>query len=412
MTRTFSLTQRISSLLKGSTLQKFSAAPFSALAALDASRLMVHHTTVPKEKSPEESLVFGATFTDHMLVAEWDDVSGWHAPEIKPFQNLSLHPGCNVLHYGLECFEGMKAYKDKEGNVRLFRPEMNMNRLNRSSARLCLPDFDGHSYLDCIKELVLTDADWIPTSRGYSMYIRPTMIGTHEWLGVGPARKAMLFTICCPVGPYYKEGFAPVSLFAEERYARAFPGGTGDVKAGGNYGPTILPQVECSRRGYSQVLWLAGPEHYVTEVGTMNLFMLWENEQGKKELITAPLDGTILPGVTRDSILQLCKEWSEFDVVERYFTMDELVKALHEERVHEMFGAGTAAIVSPVKQIAYHGHDYAIPLNKNDASAKAGELTTRLLNTILDIQYGDMPHPWSVNISGKERTGTIYKPVS
>lgn len=265
-----------------------------------------------------------------------------------------------------------------------------------SAKRLAFPEFDGNELLKCIAELVKLDHSWIPQERGYSLYLRPTMIATQPALGVGPSNTVLLFVICSPVGPYYKTGFNAVSLYADDQYVRAWPGGTGAAKIGPNYGPTILPQSLASKKGYAQILWLFGPEHYVTEVGTMNLFTFWKNENGERELITPPLDGTILPGVTRDSILQLARDWKEFKVSEKSYTMKDIIKAVKEKRIIEMFGAGTAAIVSPIKQIHYRGTDYEIPLDPSDKTKQAGALTTRIADQIMGIQYGDIASPWSV----------------
>ena len=304
-----------------------------------------------------------------------------------------------MFHYGIEAFEGMKAYRDARGRVRLFRPDMNMRRLARSMWTLSLPALDEAGYLECVKRLVLADADWIPDGEGFSLYLRPTVIGTQPTLGVSQSRHCKLFTICCPVGPYYPEGFKPVRLLAEREHVRAWPGGTGDSKLGGNYAPSIRVQALAARAGYSQVLWLFGKEQQVTEVGTMNFFVLWRNAAGEKELITAPLDGTILPGVTRQSVLDLARGWGEFAVTEAKFSIHDLTAAVREGRVIEAFGAGTAAVVSPVRQVAYAGVEYDIPLNPAAPGAGAGPLTQRVWDTLRDIQYGKTEHPWSVVIS-------------
>jgi len=301
-----------------------------------------------------------------------------------------------VLHYAIECFEGLKAYKDKNGKIRLFRPDMNMNRLYRSCKRLTLPTFDRDEFLACIKEFLKVDERWIPNEKGYSLYLRPTAIATQESLGVGPSNKSLLFVIASPVGPYYRTGFSAVSLYATKDFVRAWPGGTGDAKIGSNYAPGIRPQIEVSKDGYQQVLWLFGPQDLITEVGTMNYFMFWKNSAGEKELVTPPLDGIILPGVTRDSILTLAKEWNEFKVVERPISMSEVTQAIQEGRILEMFGSGTAAIVSPIKRIHYNGKNLDIPLDPNDPTSQVGPLTKRFADTILGIQYGEIPHKWSV----------------
>ncbi|KAJ3121672.1 branched-chain-amino-acid aminotransferase [Physocladia obscura] len=362
------------------------------VAAATTVSLSSHRKQIPANKD----LVFGKTFADHMLDVNWDSKNGWAAPEIKPYGNLSLAPSATVFHYGVECFEGMKAYKDKSGSIRLFRPDMNMNRLFRSCQRLALPEFNKDELLKSIEQLLLIDERWIPSERGYSLYIRPTAIATQESLGVGSSSNAKIFVITCPVGPYYKTGFAAVSLSATSHYVRAWPGGTGDSKIGGNYACGIRPQLEVAQHGYAQNLWLFGPNDNLTEVGTMNLFLFWINKAGQRELVTPPLDGTILPGVTRDSILNLARTWGEFEVIERPVTMPEVIEALKEKRLLEMFGAGTAAIVSPIKNIGYKGTDYAIPLDPSDPTSQAGKLTKRFADTIMGIQYGEIPHEWSV----------------
>eukprot|EP00658_Telonema_sp_P-2_P012494 TRINITY_DN14756_c0_g1_i2.p1 TRINITY_DN14756_c0_g1~~TRINITY_DN14756_c0_g1_i2.p1 ORF type:complete len:390 (-),score=111.99 TRINITY_DN14756_c0_g1_i2:274-1443(-) len=371
----------------------------SAVAPLDASKLVVSLSEQKQPKQAKETLKFGQSFTDHMLEVDWTLAKGWHDPIIKPMGDLSLHPAASSLHYGLQCFEGMKAYLDKEGGVRLFRPDMNMARMNTSCERLFLPTFDGEQLVECIKELVKVDRDWIPDGEGYSLYIRPTAISTHAFLGVARAEASKIFVLLSPVGPYYPEGFAPVKLYADNTNRRAWPGGIGYTKSGGNYAPTIGPQTDAAKKGYSQVLWLFGEEDEITEVGTMNMFTFWVNEQGEKELVTAPLDdGTILPGVTRDSILSLARSWNEFKVSERKITMPELAKAVDENRVIECFGAGTAAVVSPIDLIGYNGTDYKIPLDPSKPDHPAGALTQRVWDNIVGIQYGEIEHEWSVKL--------------
>jgi len=310
--------------------------------------------------------------------------------KITPYGKIELDPSALVLHYALECFEGLKAYKDAKGNIRLFRPMENMNRMNNSAARLCMPTFEPKEFLSCIERLLKIDQDWIPTEKGYSLYIRPTMIATEAMLGVHSPNSAKLFCIMSPVGPYYKTGFKPVALYADTQNVRAWPGGTGGFKIGANYAPGILPALEVSKKGYQQILWLNGEN--ISEVGTMNLFCFWTNKQGKKELVTASLDGTILPGITRKSILELAAQWKEFEIAERTWTMTELLTALKENRVIEMFGSGTAAVVSPVYKLHYKGTDYSIPCKDN----VAGDLTQRFMHTITGIQCGEIEHPWSV----------------
>ncbi|KAI8049490.1 aminotransferase [Syncephalis plumigaleata] len=353
-------------------------------------------TDKPRPLTPNNELVFGHTFSDHMFMAEWSADKGWANPQIKPYSKISLEPSAVVFHYAFECFEGLKAYKDAKGHIRLFRPDMNMNRLLRSTLRLTLPAFDTNELLSCLKELLKVEKRWIPEGKGYSLYIRPTMIGTQETLGVGPSNRAMLFIICSPVGPYYRTGFNAVSLSARTDAVRAWPGGTGNYKLGLNYAPCIKLQLEAAKEGYQQNLWLFGEDHQITEVGTMNCFVFLRNEQGERELVTPALDGTILPGVTRDSILGLAREWNEFKVSERSINMKEVLKASQEGRLIEMFGAGTACIVSPIKHINYLNHDINVPLDPSNPSSQAGPLTKRFNDTLLGIQYGEIEHPWSV----------------
>ncbi|KAL1965136.1 hypothetical protein VTN77DRAFT_6049 [Rasamsonia byssochlamydoides] len=366
------------------------------LPGLDPSKLTVTKTTTPKELIPPEQLVFGRTFTDHMLSIEWTATDGWLAPRIIPYQNLSLDPATCVFHYAFECFEGMKAYKDKNGKIRLFRPNKNMERLNKSSSRIALPTVDGEAFTKLIAEFVKVDSRFIPETRGYSLYLRPTMIGTQKTLGVGPPGSALLYVIASPVGPYYPTGFKAVSLEATNYAVRAWPGGVGDRKLGANYAPCIVPQQQAASRGFQQNLWLFGEEEYITEVGTMNLFIAMVNkETGQKELITAPLDGTILEGVTRDSVLALARERlapEGWVVSERKVRMGEVAEAASEGRLLEVFGSGTAAIVSPVRKISYKGQLVDCGLKENE---EAGEIALRMKNWIEAIQYGDEEHEWS-----------------
>ncbi|KAJ3342141.1 branched-chain-amino-acid aminotransferase [Gonapodya sp. JEL0774] len=346
---------------------------------------------------PLKDLVFGRLFSDHMLQIEWTAGKGWANPKIMPYQKLQLEPSAVVFHYGIECFEGLKAYKDTDGTIRLFRPDMNMKRLHKSAQRIALPAFDREELLECIKKLVRIDKGWIPDKKGYSLYIRPTIIGTQESLGVGPSNRALFFCIMSPVGPYYASGFAATSIRATFEYTRAAPGGTGDAKLGVNYAPGIKPQVEAAKEGYQQNLWLYGKDHQVTEVGTSNFFVYWINEQGERELVTPDLDGTILHGVTRDSVLAIARGWGEFKVSERYIVMNDLVKASAEGRLIECFATGTAAIVSPIKLIGYKGLDIPVPLDPSNPESQAGPLARRLFEEIMAIQYGERPgHPWSV----------------
>lgn len=368
----------------------------SKVAPLDASKLVIHKTTHPKAKLPNDQLVFGRSFTDHMLTIPWTDKSGWGTPVIKPYENLSLDPSALVFHYAFELFEGMKAYKDSKGRIRIFRPDKNMARMNKSADRICLPKFDSEELIKLIGELLKLDSSFIPSQRGYSLYIRPTMIGTTAGLGVHSPHDALLYVICSPVGPYYSTGFKAVKLEATDYAVRAWPGGVGDKKLGANYAPSVKPQLEAASRGYQQNLWLFGPDKHVTEVGTMNFFIVFKDAKtGKKELVTAPLDGMILEGVTRDSILALARKYldkKEWIISERYCPIKEIVDKSKNGEVVEAFGSGTAAVVSPVKEIGYDGQHIKIPLLPGEES---GALTKQVAEWIAQRQYGEVESEWS-----------------
>ncbi|KDN45101.1 branched-chain amino acid aminotransferase II [Tilletiaria anomala UBC 951] len=373
------------------------------LSTLDASSLKVTKTQQPKTVPPSSSLVFGQNFSDHMLSVPWNAQTGWAPPHIHPYGPLHLDPSSVIFHYAPSLFEGMKAYKDVNGGIRLFRPDMNMKRLNVSADRIALPAVDGEQLTTLIKKLVSLDKHWIPADPGHSLYIRPTLIGTQQALGVFPTTEALLFVICSPVGPYYRSGFKPVALEADPSKVRAWPGGTGQYKLGLNYAPGIKMQVEAAKSGYQQNLWLFGEEHWLTEVGTMNMFVVIKNKDGATELITPPLNGMILPGVTRASILELARDHlagkfpidglpSDLIVSEREINMAEVVEAEKSGCLLEMFGAGTAAIVSPVERLGYMGRDIRIPTSEEGV----GPIAKVMLNTITGIQLGKIEHPWSV----------------
>ncbi|MCJ1328248.1 hypothetical protein MMC10_004924 [Thelotrema lepadinum] len=356
-----------------------------------------------------------------MLSIEWTASSGWLAPRITPYQNLSLDPATCVFHYGFECFEGMKAYRAADDSIRLFRPDKNMARFNSSATRIALPTFDGDQLISLIKKLVKLDERFIPqyapstpslyptpqtshqqlthppSSRGFSLYIRPTLIGTQRTLGVGPPGSALLYVICSPVGPYYPTGFKAVSLEATTSAVRAWPGGAGDKKIGANYVPCIVPQVEAAGRGFHQNLWMFGPDDQPTEAGTMNLFVVFRDPvTGGKELVTPPLDGTILPGVTRDSVLGLARERlvpKGWKVSERHMTMRELADKAERGELVEAFGSGTAAVVSPIRNISWRGRNVDCGLSEEQ---EAGETALMMSKWVQSIQYGDEDSEWSV----------------
>lgn len=357
-------------------------------APLDASKLKITRTTTPKPKLPNDQLQFGKTFTDHMLEIEWTEEKGWAAPTITPYHNFSFDPSTVVFHYGFEAFEGMKAYRDKHDKIRLFRPDKNMERMNLSAERIVLPTFDGEQFIKLVEEFLRVDQEFVPRGDGYSLYLRPTIIGTNATLGVSSPTKALLYLIASPVGPYYSTGFKAVSLEATNYAVRAWPGGVGDKKLGANYAPCAKPQLEALGRGYQQNLWLFGEEGYVTEVGTMNVFFVFKDASGKKELVTAPLDGTILNGVTRDSVLGLARarlSSDEWIISERKYTITEVKERAAKGELVEAFGSGTAALVSPIKLIGWNGEDISVPL----AAGEAGELTVQVADWIKKIQYGE-----------------------
>uniref|UniRef100_A0A914PW75 Branched-chain-amino-acid aminotransferase n=1 Tax=Panagrolaimus davidi TaxID=227884 RepID=A0A914PW75_9BILA len=268
------------------------------------------------------------------MEVDWHIEKGWEKPVISPLHNFSLHPASNVLHYAIELFEGMKAYRGVDNKIRIFRPEQNMERMRRTAARSSLPDFDAKELIKIISKLVKIDKEWVPYSSTGSLYLRPTLIGTDPTLGVNDPHYAKLFVITSPAGTYFPTGWKPVTLLADSEYIRAFPGGVGAFKMGCNYAPSILIAKIAASLGCQQVLWLYDSDEKLTEVGTMNIFMYWKNEQGEEELITPPLsDGLILPGITRKSLIEIAKSWNKFKVTERYPTMEEIKRAIEEKRV-------------------------------------------------------------------------------
>ena len=338
----------------------------------------------------ESNLPFGDIFTDHMFLLDYEKGKGWHNPRIAPYGNLIIDPAAMAIHYGQEIFEGLKAYRGKDGSIYLFRPRENFMRMNRSAARLCMPELDVDLVMDGMKKLILLEKEWVPRSQGTSLYIRPTMLATEPHLGVRPAHRYLFFIILCPVGAYYKEGLNPVKIYVEDKYVRAAVGGTGETKAAGNYAASLLAAEEAKEKGFTQVLWLdAAEKKYVEEVGTMNMFFVINNE-----VISAPLTGSILPGITRDSGMRIVKNWG-MKMSERSLSIDEVISAAKDGQLKEAFGTGTAAVISPVGQITYKGKDFVV------ASGKMGELSQKLYDEIVGIQYGERedPHGWREKIS-------------
>ncbi len=337
-----------------------------------------------KAKPQDESkLGFGSIFTDHMFLMDYEASKGWHNPRIEPYGNLTLDPAAMGLHYGQEIFEGLKAYRGKDNGIYLFRARDNYIRMNRSAERLCMPELDVDFVLEATKQLILLDQDWVPRTEGTSLYIRPTMLATEPHLGVRPSNEYLFYVIIGPVGAYYKEGLNPVKIYVEDFYVRAAVGGTGEAKTAGNYAASLLAAEKAKEKGFTQVLWLDAAEHkYVEEVGTMNMFFVIDDE-----VITAPLNGSILPGITRDSVIQIVKSWG-MKFSERSLSIDEVIEAAKTGRLQEAFGTGTAAVISPVGQITYKDQDFII------AGGKMGELSQKLYNEIVSIQYGEKEDPF------------------
>ncbi|XP_041833771.1 branched-chain-amino-acid aminotransferase, cytosolic [Melanotaenia boesemani] len=359
-----------------------------SIQSFKAADLVIQLSSAPKAKP--NVVDFGTVFTDHMLTIEWSAAEGWQAPLIGTFGNLSLHPACSSLHYGIQLFEGLKVYRGDDGQLRLFRPMLNMNRMANSARRACLPAFDQSELLECIRRLVEVDQDWVPHSDSASLYIRPTFISTEPSLGVKKPARALLYVILCQAGSYFNTELGALSLWADPKYTRAWKGGTGDCKMGGNYGCSLFAQYEAMDYGCQQVLWLYGEDHQITEAGTMNIFLHWINEDGEEELATPPLDGIILPGVTRQSILELTRKWVEFKVTERYLTMGQFCLALEQQRIKEMFGSGTACMICPIGNIVYQGESLHIPCQDDQPL-----LTSRIAKELTDIQYGRSPSNWT-----------------
>jgi len=343
----------------------------------------------PKEKPNPDTLEFGTVFTDHMFIMNYTEEKGWHDGRIVPYAPISLEPAAAVLHYAQEMFEGLKAYRTKEDKILLFRPDMNAKRTTKTSERICIPALDEELFVEAIKAVVKVDADWVPAKEGTSLYIRPFIIATEPFLGVRAAKEYLFMIILCPVGAYYKGGLAPTKIFVEDEYVRAVVGGTGSSKIGGNYCASLKSQEKAHGLGYSQVLWLDGVERkYVEEIGTSNAFFVIDNE-----VITAPLEGTILPGITRDSVICLLRDWG-VKVSERKISIDEIFKAHDAGKLSEVFASGTAAVISPVGELGWKNRKIVI----NGGSI--GALSRKLYDTLSGIQLGKVEDKfgWTVEV--------------
>ena len=348
-------------------------------------KISVNKTTVPKIPIADSELTFGTTFTDHMFIMDYDPENGWHSARIEPYGGFNFDPAVMVLHYGQSIFEGLKAYRTADDSIQLFRPQENFKRLNRSACAMCIPEIDEVFALEALKQLLEIEKKWVPHAPGTSLYIRPTIIATDAHLGVCASKTYRFFIILSPVGAYYKTGFKPVKIWVAEERVRAVRGGVGEAKTAANYAASLFASETANANGYGQVLWLDALEHkYVQEVGSMNIFFVIGDE-----LITPALDGSILPGITRDSVMRYSKKLS-ITTAERKISIDEVIEASENGRLQEIFGTGTAAIISPVGELRYK--DSVIHIGKGEV----GPLTGRLYDDLQGIQYGriDDPYGW------------------
>ena len=341
--------------------------------------IKVIKTANPKVKPDPSTLGFGKIFTDHMFTMDYSDDKGWYNAQIIPFDNISIHPASTVLHYGSEIFEGLKAYRRADGEVQMFRPEENIRRMNNSAERLCLPQIPEEDAMQILDTFVSIEKDWTPSANGTSLYLRPFMFGNDESLGVHAVKNAKFMIIASPVGSYYKEGINPVKIMIESEDVRAVRGGTGYAKCGGNYAASNRAGQKAEEKGYSQVLWLDGVERkYIEEVGAMNVMFKIDGE-----IVTPALSGSILPGITRKSCIEVLKN-KGYTVTERLISIDELGEALNNGSLEEAWGCGTAAVVSPIGELNYKGEKFTIN------NGKIGEVTQMLYDTLTGIQWGNI----------------------
>lgn len=333
----------------------------------------------PAEKPDPSTLGFGKIFTDHMFVMNYTAGQGWHDARIVPFGTISLHPASTVLHYGSEIFEGLKAYRRADGKVQLFRPIENIRRMNRSAERMCLPQIPESDAMEILTAFIRLEQDWVPSAPGTSLYIRPFMFGNDETLGVHSVKNAVFMIITSPVGSYYKEGINPVKIMIESTDVRAVRGGTGEAKCGGNYAASNRAGEKAEEKGYSQVLWLDGVERrYIEEVGAMNVMFKISGE-----IVTPRLSGSILPGITRKSCIELLRS-EGYTVSERLISVDELEQAMETGTLEEAWGCGTAAVVSPIGELCYNDRKFTVN------GGKIGKVTQHLYDTLTGIQWGTL----------------------
>lgn len=340
-----------------------------------------------------DNLGFGQYFTDHIFEMDYDPQNGWHNAEIKPLHDLNIHPATTFIHYGQSIFEGMKTFKNKNGDAVLFRGDNHISRLNNSARRICMPEVDVDFVLSALKDLIAIEKNWIPSKKGESLYIRPFMFGADPFLGVRPSVKYKFVILLSPVGAYYTEGFKPVKILVQDNYVRAVRKGIGDCKTSGNYAASLLAGEEAKKKGFTQVLWLDGIEQkYIEEVGTMNIFVRF-----KDEITTPKLTGSILPGITRDSVIQILKDWG-MNVTERLISIDEVVDEYKKGNLTDVFGTGTAAIISSVGLLSYKDNNMLIN------NGEPGELAVKLFDEITAIQNGSAEDRfnWITKVEKKE----------
>ncbi len=340
-----------------------------------------------------KNLGFGKYFTDHVFEMDYSNEKGWHNPTIKKLENLSIHPGSMYFHYGQGVFEGLKAFKTDAGEVVIFRPEKHIQRLNNSARRVCIPEVDNEFLHYALSELISIERDWIPTEKGESLYIRPFIFGSDSFLGVKPSSNYKLIILLSPVGAYYPEGFKPVKILVQDEYVRAVRKGLGECKTPANYAASLLAGEEARKKGFTQVLWLDGIEQkYIEEVGTMNIFIKFKNE-----VVTPKLNGSILPGVTRDSVITILKDWG-INITERLVTIDEVVTEYKNGNVDGVFGTGTAAIISSVGWLNFKGFEMTFN------NGEPGDLDKKLFDEITSIHYGQIEdrHNWLTHVEVKE----------
>lgn len=352
--------------------------------------IRIEKTENPKQiPGRENPLVFGTIFTDHMFIMNYEKGKGWFDPRVVPYQPVVLEPSAMVFHYGQEMFEGLKAYKAEDGRTLLFRPDKNIERANNTNRRICIPEIPAEDFLQAIETVVKVDEAWIPKKEGTSLYIRPFIIATDPFLGVRPSDRYQFIIILSPVGAYYPEGLNPVKIWIEDEYVRAVKGGIGEAKTGGNYVASLASQVKAHDEGYSQVLWLDGVERkYIEEVGAMNIFFKINGT-----VVTPALNGSILPGVTRNSVIEVCRHWG-VPVDERKISVDELLSAAQDGSLEEVFGTGTAAVISPVGHLRFE--DMVIQVKDGGI----GPLSQKIYDTITGIQLGKIEDTfgWTVEV--------------